>query len=104
MHTYRNSKNGGQGNQISSDMPIAKGTMIGSPRIHNRIYIFEGAIAGQNRSKPGSWPSGIGPNVQLVMYVIRQFLRISLCYLKNRSQSISYINSGYGQRHTALGG
>ena len=64
VHAYRNTKHRGQCNQVGTDMSVADGTVVGSPVVHNGIYIAECRFVAQARNKPSRRPSGVGALVQ----------------------------------------
>ncbi len=73
MHAYGYPQHGSKGNQICTDMSIGKGTVIGPPVGHDRIYILESPFTCQPWNEPGSWPGGICPFIQDAMHFPRPF-------------------------------
>ena len=102
MHANGDAQDGTERQHIGSDVAIGDGSVVGTPAVHDGIYILETIfLLIEARHKPRRGPSGIGTAVEDIMNLGGQFHRPALCKLQHGTEAFHHVHAHHRHRHAA---
>ena len=87
VHAHGDPEHGGQSDQISTDVAVVEGSVVGAPVGHDAVHVGESTLAGQIGNKPGGGPGGIGALVEHIVNFSRQLSGVTFSDLDHRTDS-----------------
>ena len=95
VHIDGDSQDGGQRDQIGTDMPVTHHAVICAPIVHHRVDILEHTLAGDTRGEPRGRPGRVGALIQRVMCLFGDFNGDAFSQLQYWSQAFDQVKSSH---------
>ena len=103
MHRDRDTEDGGEGEEIRTNVAIGDSAVVGTPMVHDFVGASEVAFAIAARSEPSAGPGVVGSLPEGVADFVRKMDAIAFDDLENRSKAFDDIETNHGHWHLGAG-